>query len=283
MKIETKNNNPVAVAALLCVLVGSIAGTFWQLRKVSASTGAAPVVTPTPANAPSAGAPTTSPSAGATVITEGFPRPSSEARREETSSGGVADPFDHPALRRTAPNSEGTRSGVGEGRTERRLFPFPVLPGGALRTPAGVSTAGGGADKLPMAAASAKTAPAAVRALDDNPAGPDRDQVLFDSLKLTAILGAGPTATLSAVIEAREGIATPRPPVVVQAGDLVHALLRVVAITAREVVLQSAGDSGRFWTLPLADGPATDALATPPPAAPSSSQSTPENVPHATR
>lgn len=217
MKIQTKNNNPVAVGALIIVLGGIVARTFTLMRGAGS-----PVVTVVAASSATPTAPSPRPVA-ATVI-------------EKT----IRDPFSHSALRREeAPPSAASGSPGASVWEKIAALPAPVSGGSLPPMPplaAGRLPLPGRAPLPPIAVA--PVVPAALP--DTSAAHRRREESLRAKLRLTAILG---TAAPSAVIEGAD-----TQPITVRRGDRIESL-RVVAVNEREVVLE--GMRG-LWTLPLA-------------------------------
>jgi hypothetical protein len=211
MKRE-KQNNPIVVGALLCILVGSVTKTLLDLRSQGASAG---VVTPI-------------------ASTQAVPvnlSPSSYRPPRR-------DPFFHTSLPRT---SLQTDSGV----PDETPFGWSGIGGPNALATLGIQPLAGAAQQTGLEARTSPSGKAQTAASPGNV--PDEKQVAADEqerrlvqgLKLTAILGGQrPQAVLESPLF---GVKT------LGLGDAIETL-RLTAIHPQEVVLE--GEQG-IWTLPL--------------------------------
>ncbi len=238
MKIETKDNNPVAVGLLLCVLAGTVTMTIRQLL---------------PQDAPVVAVAAAATAAATTPVAENAPPPPvlwQGARR-----GSKRDPFYHPILS-TRIGARANPAAPAAGRSVFSAAPPPpnfaegmgvaVVKPGVLREPTRVP-----APAAPKASPQKQVVvlSAPMRKQTGSAQPPvvlpvrNAEAELSAKMQVTAIFGINQR---SAVIE---GIGTE--PITVRVGDRVQ-MLRVVAVNEYDVVL--AGSRGK-WTLPLQAAP----------------------------
>lgn len=251
MKIETKDNNPVAVGLLLCVLAGTVTMTIRQLLPQDVPVVA--VTAAATAAAPAAGTTASGAESAPPVLWQGARRSS---RR---------DPFYHPILSvRIGARANPAAPAVVAAAGNRAFSTAPAPPNfsqglnvavvkpGALResvsmpaapaTPGRPQKRGVSVPVSPIVKRAGNAPPRFARLTAPQPVR-DIEAELSAKMQVTAIFG---MSQRSAVIEGAGA-----DPITVRVGDRVQ-MLRVVAVNEYEVVL--AGARGK-WTLPLQAAP----------------------------